>query len=458
MTISPRVLLVEDSQSMTSIYRGYLGSSAYEVTAVGTIGAAREALEAKPVDIVLLDVQLPDGNGLDFVDELLSRENAPDIVVMTAYATADMAVEAVRRGAVDFITKPFDATRLLVTLDNTVAQQKLRRDYARLSRRQGAGFDQFIGDSPAMQSVYQTIEALAASDAAVFVVGESGTGKELAARAIHDNSDRADAGFVILNCGAMPSDRLDHALFGADGAARAADGGTLFLDEVCELEPELQTKLLRFVQFGTFLGSGSGEEQVDARIICATNRDPLRAVQEGTLREDLYYRLHVVPLRMPPLRERGGDIALLAAHYLARFASESGKRFRGFSEDAMQALQRYPWPGNVRQLQNVLQEIVVLHDAGQVTEAMLPDYLQSGHIPTEAPAPATMAASSPEATAAPATARDVVEPLWLVEKRAIEEAIAACDGNVNRAAGLLEVAPSTVYRKLQSWKQASDPS
>lgn len=456
MTISPRVLLVEDSQSMTSIYRGYLSSSAYEVSAVASIGAAREALAAKPVDIVLLDVQLPDGNGLDFVDELLSREDAPDIVVMTAYATADMAVEAVRRGAVDFITKPFDATRLLVTLDNTVAQQKLRRDYARLSRRQSAGFDQFIGDSPAMQSVYQTIEALAASDAAVFVVGESGTGKELAARAIHDNSERADAGFVILNCGAMPSDRLDHALFGSDGAARAADGGTLFLDEVCELEPELQTKLLRFVQFGTFLGSGSGEEQVDARIICATNRDPLRAVQEGTLREDLYYRLHVVPLRMPPLRERGGDIALLAAHYLARFASESGKRFRGFSEDAMEALQRYPWPGNVRQLQNVLQEIVVLHDAGQVSEAMLPDYLQSGHIPTEAPAPATMAAGAAEVAAAPATARDVVEPLWLVEKRAIEEAIAACDGNVNRAAGLLEVAPSTVYRKLQSWKQSGD--
>ncbi|MHA7817055.1 MAG: sigma-54-dependent transcriptional regulator [Pseudohaliea sp.] len=451
MTTASRVLLVEDSESMASIYRGYLASSAYQVETAASIGEARQALEKQPVAIVLLDVKLPDGNGLDFVDELLAREDAPDIVVMTAYATADMAVQAVRRGAVDFITKPFDATRLLVTLDNTLAQQQLRRDCARLSRRRSIAFDQFVGDSPAMHSVYQTIEALAASDAAVFVVGESGTGKELAARAIHDNSERVAAGFVILNCGAMPSDRLDLALFGSEGAARRADGGTLFLDEVCELEPELQAKLLRFVQFGTFLGSGPGEEQVDARIICATNRDPLRAVQDGTLREDLYYRLHVVPLRMPPLRERGGDIALLAAHYLARFASESGKRFRGFSENAMEALQRYPWPGNVRQLQNVLREIVVLHDAGQVTEAMLPDFLQSGHIPVEPPAPPSAARSE-----VPAAARDVVEPLWLLERRAIEEAIAACDGNVNRAAGLLEVAPSTVYRKLQAWKQSGD--
>jgi DNA-binding NtrC family response regulator len=326
-------------------------------------------------------------------------------------------------------------------------------------------YGDFIGSSPAMQSVYKTIDSLADSDATGFIVGESGTGKELAAEAIHRRSQRRDNAFIAINCGAIPGELMESELFGhvkgaftgasshREGAASVADGGTLFLDEICEMSLELQKKLLRFIQTGTFRKVGSNTlEKVDVRFVCATNRDPLEEVREGRFREDLFYRLHVVPVRMPPLRERDGDVMMIAEQFLMQFSEKEGKAFRGFSADARETVSRYAWPGNVRQLQNAMQQVVVLNNGELVETAMLPEQVTSGHIDadeTRQREPLRVI----EGGANHLERRQLIEPLWLTEKRAIESAIQTCGGNVNQAAGLLEVAPSTLYRKLQSWKK-----
>ena len=318
-----------------------------------------------------------------------------------------------------------------------------------------------------MQSVYKTIDSLAASSATGFIVGESGTGKELAAEAIHEHSPRSGRNFIAINCGAIPSELMESELFGhvkgaftgasnsREGAASLADGGTLFLDEICEMSLDLQKKLLRFIQTGTFRKVGSDKlETVDVRFVCATNRDPLEEVREGRFREDLFYRLHVVPVRLPALRERGEDILMIARDFLEHFSAREGRQFSGFDRAAADAIARYAWPGNVRQLQNTVQQVVVLNDGPEVTLDMLPAPISSGRLE----APATAERSVPGETRSVSghlSAREQVQPLWLTEKVAIEQAIEACDGNVNRAAGLLEVAPSTIYRKLQAWQKLS---
>jgi two-component system repressor protein LuxO len=470
--------MVEDSISLAAVYEAYLEDSNYQVVTVETLGRAHAVLGAFQPDIVLLDIELPDGNGMDFLSDANSLSSPPKIIVMTAHGTSDMAVEAIRLGAFDFLTKPFDAARLRVTLDNAAAQLELGKRATALAALERDHYCGFIGKSLAMQSVYKTIDSLAASDATGFIVGESGTGKELAAEAIHQQSARRDANFIAINCGAIPSELMESELFGhvkgaftgasahREGAATVADGGTLFLDEICEMSLELQKKLLRFIQTGTFRKVGSNTlEQVDVRFVCATNRDPITEVREGRFREDLFYRLHVIPVRMPALREREDDVALIANHFLQHFAQRENKPFSGFTADAESAIKRYPWPGNVRQLQNAMQQIVVLHesDGGAVDINMLPEGMTSGALEfgqtqkrIDSPASITQTATTAaEPQQSHIIRRAQIEPLWLIEKRTIEAAITACDGNVNHAAGLLEVAPSTLYRKLQSWKNKS---
>jgi two-component system repressor protein LuxO len=460
-----KLLMVEDSASLTAIYKAYLEGEGYRMVCVETLGRAHASLDAFAPDIVLLDIELPDGNGMDFLDHVMGQHEPPQVVVMTAHGTSDMAVRAVQMGATDFLTKPFDAARLQVTVRNAAQQRALGQQVRELSDTQRQGYGDFIGASAAMQSVYRTIDSLAPSDATGFIVGESGTGKELAAEAIHRRSGRAGKEFVAINCGAIPGELMESELFGhvkgaftgasaqREGAASVAHGGTLFLDEICEMDLELQTKLLRFIQTGTFRKVGSNKlETVDVRFVCATNRDPLLEVREGRFREDLFYRLHVVPVRLPPLRERDRDVLLIAEKLLTDFATQTGKDFTRFSPDAVEALLRYPWPGNVRQLQNALQNAVVLHDGDTIEASMLPEEVRAGHIaePTAEPSASTSSARSAIALGQ----RRNIEPLWMVEKRAIEDAIAACDGNINLAAGLLEVAPSTLYRKRQNWTEA----
>ncbi|MGK7867285.1 sigma 54-interacting transcriptional regulator [Falsiroseomonas sp. E2-1-a20] len=492
VTAVARILIVEDTPTQAEVARSLLRDLGYDLRIAETGTAALEHARDWRPDVILMDLELPDFSGFEVMRRLRAEGLEAAVVVVTAHGSVNHAVEAMREGAVDFIIKPFAKTRLTVTLQNALEKRalatELREVKAQLKRDRFFGF---LGGSPAMQAVYRTIESVAASKANVFITGESGTGKELAAEAVHRASPRRAGPFLALNCGAIPRDLLESELFGhvkgaftgatenRMGAARLADGGTLFLDEIGELPLEMQVKLLRFVQTGMLQPVGASRpEKVDVRIVSATNRDPWAEVEAGRFREDLYYRLYVVPLEMPPLRERGEDVLLLARHFLAAFAREEGKRLRSFARDAEQALAGYAWPGNVRQLQNVLRNVVVLHDGEQVQQAMLPPTLLRGlgervaaaahlvppraspdparpDLPSEPDVMSSAAASvnpAPEPVAAIAPPAETFQPLAEVERRHILAALDQTAQDVPRAASLLGINPSTIYRKLQAWR------
>ena len=463
-----KVLIVEDNQSLAAIYSSSLRAENLNTLVVEDMQSAREAWERLQPDLVLLDVQLPDGNGLDLLRVRPKEETAACVVVMTAFGSEVSASQAIDLGAADYLAKPFNAERLKVTVLNTLKSRELEntvRDYGALERQR---YCDFIGRSQPMQAVYRIIDSVATSDATAFIVGESGTGKELAASALHQMSKRANKPFHAINCGAIPSELIESELFGhvkgaftdatgqRDGAASAADGGTLFLDEICEMDLELQKKILRFVQTGEFQRVGSNSvERTDIRIVCATNRDPKEEVREGRFREDLFYRLHVVPIHLPPLRDMGEDIVDIADSYLHLYSHRDNKSFTSISDDAKASMLAYTWPGNIRELQNVIQRAVVLHDSAILTSDMLQlgqasiigcnDLCADDH---QKQSPIT----NPVETAGLSTTL-AVEPWWLTEKRVIEEAIEACGGNIPEAASLLQVAASTLYRKLQIWEE-----
>lgn len=462
--LKPKVLMVEDSAPLSAVYRAYLKHEAIELVSVMTGAAALAQLNVLQPDILLLDLHLPDMSGLDILRYLKDQDVAVSTIVMTANGSVDLAVDAMRLGAHDFIAKPIDADRLRVTLHNTMEYRRLNALISRYQHQYPRDrFEGFVGASLVMQEVYQTIETAAPSRATIFITGESGTGKEVSAEAIHHLSGRRGE-FVALNCAAIPKDLMESEIFGhvkgaftgavSDriGAAGRADGGTLFMDEVCEMDLELQSKLLRFLQTGTFQKVGGGQTQrVDVRIVCATNRDPLREVAAGRFREDLYYRLHVIPLHLPPLRERGDDVLRIAERFLREFSREENKRFARFSDAARRTLLDYRRPGNIRELQNLIRQIVVLHDGSEVTPTMLPASFRAT-LPVEStPNEAMPAASLAPITASSETKR-AIRPLAEVERQAILEAIEYCDGNIPQAARLLGVSPSTIYRKMQSWQ------
>jgi two-component system repressor protein LuxO len=457
------VLIVEDSPSLAEVYAGYLRDEPYRVTRVADGRSAMALLDSSLPQALLLDLKLPDMDGMDILRSIHDRQMPSAVVVITGHGSVDVAVDAMRYGAFDFLEKPFNAKRLKVTLRNALDRQDLTALVDRIKEDfQRECYHGFIGGSLQMQTVYRIIDSAAPSKATVFITGESGTGKEVCAEAIHRQSPRRDGPFIALNCGAIPRDLMESEIFGhvkgaftgaakdRVGAAGQADGGTLFLDEIGEMDLDLQTKLLRFVQTGTYQKvGGTRSEQVDARFVCATNRDPLKEVAEGRFREDLYYRLHVIPIRLPSLRERSEDILQLAQHFLSTFAEEEGKRLRRFGADVEAVFLAYEWPGNVRQLQNVIRNIVVLHDGDRVTTGMLPPPLDALTEKTGTD-PASVTVPDVEQ---PHSGQSVpLKPLWLVEKEAIERAINHCDGNIPRAAALLEVSPSTIYRKKQAWQ------
>jgi len=460
-----RLLLVEDSLALARVYIEYLKPMAVEVSHVTEGREGLEQIEENDPDVVLLDLNLPDMNGIELLNELKQLPHDPAVVVVTAMGTISTAVEAMRAGAFDFLQKPFDAERLRVTVRNALEKQDLKslvKTYRESLERDN--FHGFIGSSIPMQAVYRIIENAASSRASVFITGESGSGKEVCADAIHNEGVRRDGPFIPLNCAAIPGELMESEIFGhvkgaftgavgeRKGAAAMADGGTLFLDEIGEMDLALQSKLLRFVQTGTFQQVGGNKlEKVDVRFICATNRDPLEMVAKGTFREDLYYRLHVIPIHLPALRECGDDVMLIAQKYLDEYTAEEGKNFKGFSPGAKHVLTRYRWPGNVRQLQNILRNIVVLQNGETITEDLLPPLLKSVDNATPVEADSRFTGDSP---AQPDM--HSIKPLWLTEKETIEGAIAMCDGNVPRAAALLEVSPSTIYRKRLGWEDEKE--
>jgi len=487
---APLVLIVEDSPPQVALAQGLLRDMGTRIAVAETTQAALAAVAREAPDAILLDLQLPDGTGFDLMRRLRAEGVEAAIIVVTANGSVGTAVEAMREGATDFLVKPYAKARLTVTLGNALKARELARELA-VARAEIAPdrYHGFIGASPAMRAVYRTIESVAASRATVFLTGESGTGKELAAEAVHKASPRRTAPFVPLNCAAIPKDLLESEIFGhvkgaftgatdnRAGAAKQADGGTLFLDEIGEMPLDMQVKLLRFIQTGGFTPVGGARaEKVDVRFVAATNRDIWAEVEAGNFREDLAYRLYVVPVEMPALRERGADVLMLARAFLKAFAKEEKKAFRGIAPDAEALLAAYPWPGNVRQLQNVLRNAVVLQDGPVLTREMLPVALfRAGRRPAAAPAPTPLPTDPPPVAPPPAepalpapffdtplppapapiaepAAEPDILPMRDTERHAILAALRRTQRDVVRAAALLEINPSTIYRRLITWR------
>ena len=473
----PRVLLVEDTYALAETYRAYLEPDGMTVEIVASGAETLEFLKSNVPDAIVLDVNLPDVSGLELLRKIKADGLPCEIVVITGQASVNLAVDAMREGAFDFIMKPFSAERLRVTMRNALEHRKLTDTIEELGAEMVRDrFQDFIGRSFAMQTVYRVLQNAAPTNATVFVTGESGTGKELCARALHALSKRADRPFVTINCAAIPHDLLESEIFGhvkgaftgatsdRKGAALSADGGTLFLDEICEMDLALQSKMLRFLQEKSVQRVGEDTPRpANVRIVCATNRDPLAEVRSGRFREDLYYRLHVVPVELPPLRDRDDDVLLIARHYLKTFSAEDGKAFVDFSPEAEQALLSYDWPGNVRQLENVIRTAVVLNDGRVIERDMLAREVRTAdHRPEvglAAHAADRKADARPAGATAPAAAETGdIKPLDEVIRATIEQAITRCGGSVPRAAAALRVSPSTIYRRMQAWQNDEDTS
>jgi len=474
---SDPVLLVEDTRSLASLYETFLKKAGFAVECAYDARTAVALFERVQPRIILLDLVLPDRDGLEVLREIHARDPAAKVVVITANGSINRAVEAMREGAFDFLVKPFDERRLIGAVQNavTLVAQESEQGSAPVrggeEPEEGGAFQGFIGRSEAMRQIYAMVKNIARSTATVFITGESGTGKEVCAQAIHGLSVRRAGPFVPINCGAIPRDLLESELFGhlkgsftgavtdKRGAAAVADGGTLFLDEICEMDLALQTKLLRFLQTSMIQPVGATEaHKVDVRIVCATNRDPGAEVRAGRFREDLYYRLHVVPIHLPPLRDRGQDVIDIAEVLLRRFAQEEGRRFTGLSDAARARFRTYSWPGNVRELQNVLRNVVVLHDGEYVVPEMLPRDFEAQ----------TPRLAGTGVGAAPKPLQDEVDSnpdhalqalvgtsLADLERSFIEATIEACDGSIPKAARLLDVSPSTLYRKRGAWERGA---
>jgi two-component system, repressor protein LuxO len=425
------------------------------VEATERLGDVPAAFTGRVPDVLLLDA---DGDGEAVLSALSDvKAEFPEMPVILFARDADMplVVDAMKTGAFDFVSKPLDLTRLDIAIKNASQLHRLMQRVNQLQdkyQRSGT-FQNMVGQSPRMRQIYDAIEHVSRTDVTVFVTGESGTGKELVAQAIHELSERRAHPFVALHCAAVPREMLESELFGHErgafsgaearyvGAAEQADGGTLFLDEICEVDPQLQSKMLRFLETKRFQRVGGTEVvKVNVRIVASTNRDPMEQIRQGRLREDLYYRLNVVPLEMPPLRERRGDIPVLVAHFLDRFTQKYGKYFYDCAPEAMDSLTRYAWPGNVRELENVVERIVVLNNASQITARLLPHNVIQGAAAAREGDPSELAPGP-----------DVILPFDEVEKREIARALRICGWNVAKAAERLELGQATLYRKIKKY-------
>jgi DNA-binding NtrC family response regulator len=393
MTTRPlSVLVVDDEAALREVLSLRLEGWGYRVTTASDAAGAEESLDYAVPDLVLSDVVLPDGSGVDLLKRLKRRDKDVPVILITAHGNVDAAVEAMKAGATDFLTKPLDHSTLRALLDAAAAELRHRHENRELAVRlaSASGPGGLVGTSRAMRTLYRTIELLASSDASAIITGESGTGKEVVARTVHELSSRRGGPFVAVNAAAIPEGLIESEVFGHEqgaftGAVRArpgcfelANGGTLFLDEIGEMPLTLQPKLLRILEERRARRLGGSKEFVfDVRVLAATNRPTAAAVREGVLREDLFYRLNVFELALPPLRERTDDIPLLAQHFVSDFSRKHRMEVEGVREGAVRMLKAYPWPGNVRELRNVIERAVILARSGWIETHHLPPYLQS---------------------------------------------------------------------------------
>jgi two-component system response regulator PilR (NtrC family) len=386
-----RILVVDDEPSMREMLRIVLRRDGYDVVVAGTGREAIEALKRQPVDLLLSDIRMPDVSGVEVLRAAKDLDAEIIGFMMTAFASTSTAVEAMRLGAVDYLTKPFSMDELRLKIRRHLEAHQLKRENVLLKRALNTRhqFSNIIGRSSAMLEVFRLIETIAKTTSTVLITGESGTGKDLVARAVHCNSLRHERPFVALNCGALPETLLESELFGhmrgaftgaernKKGLMEAAEGGTIFLDEIGETSPAMQVKLLRVLQDKKFRRVGGTDEvQADVRIVAATNQDLPKLVAEGRFREDLYYRINVIPVHLPPLRERREDIPLLADHFLSKYSAQMNKGVHGISGEAQALLLDYAWPGNVRELENVIERGVALEQSAMLLPDTLPAHLR----------------------------------------------------------------------------------
>jgi two-component system response regulator PilR (NtrC family) len=441
----PRILVVDDERSMRELLAIVLRREGYEVLLAENGRSAVEALEREPVDLLISDIKMPDMSGVEVLRA--AKQVDQDIlgIMITAFASTETAVEAMRLGACDYLSKPFDIDLLKMKVREKIENRQLRRENVLLKRTLGLShqFANIIGRSEAMLDVFKMIETVSRTNSTILLTGESGTGKGLVAQAIHFHSLRREKPLVSLNCGALPENLLESELFGhmrgaftgADqnkkGLLEVAERGTVFLDEIAEMSAVMQVKLLRVLQERRFRRVGGLEELVaDIRVIAATNQDLTRAVAEGRFREDLFYRINVIPIVLPPLRERREDIALIAEHFLAKYSEQMGKPITAISHQALELLMRYEWPGNIRELENVLERAVAL----EATPTILPDSLPANIRGDSARPPS---ASLPSPDALPAAGFDLEAHVKEIEMGYIAEALKRAGGVQVKAAELL---------------------
>jgi DNA-binding NtrC family response regulator len=450
--VKGRVLVVDDERRQRDILQMILEAEGYETTAAGNGRQALQAAQGGGFDVVLTDLKMPDLNGIELLSEILKLQPSPLVVLMTAHGTIDSAVDAMRKGAFDYLTKPLEKDELLLVLRRAMERAHLVRENRMLHEQLRDRFrlDNIVGAHGSMQDVFRIVHKVAGSVSTVLIYGESGTGKELVARALHHESDRRGHPFYAVNAAALPESILEAELFGHEkgaftgaemrkiGLFEQASGSTLFLDEVGDLKRDLQVKLLRALQEREILRVGGTERvRIDVRIVAATNQDLERAVREGRFREDLYYRLNVIPIVLPPLRDRRTDIPLLVDHFLAKYA---GGRPRGVSEDALKTVMAYDWPGNVRELESVIERALLLGEGELIVRADLPASLRSGG-------------------GGPKRAMDLEIPdsgidLEAVERSLILKALDKAGGNVTRAARLLGLSRRTLQYRIEKIQAA----
>jgi DNA-binding NtrC family response regulator len=449
METQGRILVVDDEANARSALVELLREEGYSVEGAADGFKALGKLAEFAPDLVLTDLKMPGMDGIELLKKIQELDRDTVVVVMTAFGAVETAVAAMRAGASDYLTKPVNVAELSLVVGREIAQRRVRAEAGMLRARlaERYGLKNMIGDSAPMQEVFKVVEQVAGARASVLITGESGTGKELIAAAIHENSPRAKGPFVKLHCAALAESILESELFGhergaftgaatrRDGRFFQANGGTLFLDEIGEISPAVQVKLLRFLQEREFERVGGNDTiSVDVRIIAATNRNLKQRVEDGLFREDLYYRLNVINVEMPPLRGRGSDILLLAGHFLRKFASENGKPITGFSNEVLSRLGSYGWPGNVRELENVIERAVVLCRSSEISGADLP--------PNLLPARTSDGVQIPGAT------------MDAVERYTITKTLESTGGSTTRAAEILGISVRKIQYKLHEYQGA----
>jgi DNA-binding NtrC family response regulator len=442
-TASTKILIVDDEEIVRESLSGWLEKDGYTVSAEPDGPSALAHLDREPQSILLLDMKMPGMDGLQVLEQTRKLQPPPTVVIMTAYATVETAVSAIKLGAYDYLVKPFDPEELSLMIQKIVRQDELVRENETLRRalKREYRFRDLISKNAAMQTVFELARTAARSQSTILVLGESGTGKELLARAIHAESPRHEGPFVAISCAALTETLLESELFGHErgaftgagtrrrGTFETAQGGTLFLDEIGDISQKLQVDLLRVLETRRFCRVGGNEPiAVDVRIIAATNKDLQKAVVEGQFRDDLFYRLNVIPITLPPLRDRREDIPLLVEHFVERMSAEFGRKVDGVSRDAMAMLMAHPFPGNVRELRNVLERAMVCA-TGPVLQVV--DF----GVPTPAAAPAPAA----------------LESLDDVERRHIASVLAQTGGNVSQSARILDIDRVTLYNKIRKY-------